>query len=53
MKPLLLFTSLVFSGIATTGTAAELILVAKDTTPAPIIVFKDAPPRTRDAAVKE
>ena len=31
--------------------AAELVLVTKDTTPAPIIVFKDAPPRTRDAAV--
>ena len=31
--------------------AADLVLVAKDTTPAPIIVFKDAPPRTRDAAV--
>jgi len=27
------------------------VLVAKDTTPAPIIVFKDAPARTRDAAV--
>ena len=27
------------------------MLVAKDTTPAPIIVFKNAPPRTRDAAV--
>jgi len=31
--------------------AADLVLVAKDTAPAPIIVFKDAPPRTRDAAV--
>ena len=31
--------------------AADLVLVAKDTPPAPIIVFKDAPSRTRDAAV--
>jgi len=31
--------------------AADLVLVAKDTTPAPIIVFKNAPARTRDAAV--
>jgi hypothetical protein len=31
--------------------AADFILVTKDTPPAPIIVFKDAPPRTRDAAV--
>ncbi|MBM4154594.1 MAG: DUF4838 domain-containing protein [Lentisphaerae bacterium] len=31
--------------------AADFVLVAKDTPPAPIIVFKDAPPRTRDAAV--
>jgi Domain of unknown function (DUF4838) len=31
--------------------AADLVLVSKDTTPAPIIVFKDAPARTRDAAV--
>ena len=31
--------------------AADLVLVAKDTPPAPIIIFKDAPARTRDAAV--
>ncbi|CAN5797223.1 hypothetical protein BH11VER1_BH11VER1_33960 [soil metagenome] len=31
--------------------AADLVLAAKDVPPAPIIVFKDAPPRTRDAAV--
>lgn len=31
--------------------AADLILAGKGTPPAPIIVFKDAPPRTRDAAV--
>lgn len=30
--------------------SADLILVGTDTTPAPIIVFKDAPPRTQDAA---
>ena len=32
--------------------AADLVLAGKDTPAAPIIVFKDAPPRTRDAAVK-
>ncbi len=31
--------------------AADLVLVGKDTVPTPIIAFKDAPPRTRDAAV--
>ncbi len=31
--------------------AADLILADVGITPAPIIVFKDAPPRTRDAAV--
>jgi len=31
--------------------AADLVLVAKDTPPAPIIVYQDAPSRTRDAAV--
>jgi hypothetical protein len=31
--------------------AADLVLVDKDTPPAPIIVFKDAPTRTREAAV--
>lgn len=31
--------------------AADLVLVSKETAPAPIIVFQDAPPRTRDAAV--
>ena len=31
--------------------AADFVLVSKDTPPAPIFVFKDAPPRTRDAAV--
>jgi hypothetical protein len=31
--------------------AADFIIVGKDTPPVPIIVFKDAPPRTRDAAV--
>ncbi len=31
--------------------AVELILVGKKTPPAPIVVYKDAPPRTRDAAV--
>ena len=31
--------------------AAEFVLAAKDSPPVPIVVFKDAPPRTRDAAV--
>jgi hypothetical protein len=31
--------------------AADLVLVSKDTAPAPIVIFKGAPPRTRDAAV--
>lgn len=30
--------------------AAELVLAAKDAAPPPIIVFKDAPPRTREIA---
>ncbi len=34
------------------GVAADLVLVSEDSPPVPIIVFKDAPPRTRDAAVK-
>ena len=34
-----------------TAQAADFVLVGKDTQPAPIVVFKDAPPRTRDAAV--
>jgi len=36
---------------ASTG-AAEFIIVDKDNAPAPIIVFKDAPPRTQDAAAR-
>ncbi|MFM2142677.1 MAG: hypothetical protein RLZZ476_1221, partial [Verrucomicrobiota bacterium] len=35
-----------------TASAADLVLVDKDKLPIPIVVFKDAPPRTRDAAVK-
>lgn len=30
----------------------EFVLVAKDTPPAPIVVFSDAPPRTREAAIE-
>jgi Domain of unknown function (DUF4838) len=47
---IVLLTSLLFSPLAAIQ-AADFILTAKDTSPAPIIVFKDAPPRTRDAAV--
>jgi hypothetical protein len=51
MKPTLtLLTALLLAPLAALH-AAEFLLVAKDTAPAPIIVFKDAPPRTRDAAV--
>ena len=51
MKPTItLLTALLLSPLAALH-AADLVLVAKDTPPAPIIVFKDAPPRTRDAAV--
>ena len=31
--------------------AADLVLIDQGVAPAPIIIFKDAPPRTRDAAV--
>lgn len=52
MKPnLALITTLISAALASPCAAADLVLVAKDTAPAPIIVFKDAPPRTRDAAV--
>lgn len=30
--------------------AADLVIASKDTDPAPIVVFRDAPPRTREAA---
>jgi hypothetical protein len=51
MKPTLpLRTTLLLAPLAASH-AAGFVLVAKDTPPAPIIVFKDAPPRTRDAAV--
>ena len=48
---LLLAPMAVLTVCVTSVHAADLVLVAKDTPPAPIIVFKDAPPRTRDAAV--
>ena len=47
MKLLIILSALLCGSIH----AAGLVLVAQDTPPAPIIVFKDAPPRTRDAAV--
>jgi Domain of unknown function (DUF4838) len=37
--------------LAANAPAAEFLLAAKGKPPAPIIVFKGAPPRTRDAAV--
>jgi hypothetical protein len=45
----LILASLV--GLAVSASAADLVLADAGTAPAPIIVFKDAPPRTRDAAV--
>jgi hypothetical protein len=45
-----LLTALLLTPLATLH-AADFLLVSKDKPPAPIIVFKDAPPRTRDAAV--
>lgn len=39
-----------FIVLLTTLHAADLVIVAKNTPPAPIIVFKDAPPRTREVA---
>ncbi|MCB1065255.1 MAG: DUF4838 domain-containing protein [Verrucomicrobiae bacterium] len=49
MKSLLL--SLLLTAISFTGLpGAELVLVDKDTSPAPIVVFENAPPRTQEAA---
>lgn len=36
--------------VAASAHAADLVLVAPDTPPAPIVVFQDAPPRTREIA---
>jgi hypothetical protein len=52
MKTIL--TPLILAGLASlavSASAADLVLADAGTAPAPIIVFKDAPPRTRDAAV--
>lgn len=46
MKPILLLLCALSGSIC----AADLILASKDTPQVPIIVFKDAPPRTREAA---
>lgn len=51
MKRTLTRISTLLAALATAG-AADLVLVDKDNPPIPIVVFKDAPPRTRDAAVK-
>ncbi len=37
--------------VAANTSATDLVLVAKDTSPLPIVVSKDAPPRTREVAV--
>jgi hypothetical protein len=50
MKITLLLAALLLVPLAVSH-AADFVLVAKDTPPVPIIVFQDAPPRTRDAAV--
>ncbi len=46
----ILLSIVVLAPPATLG-AADFVVVAPDMPPAPIIVFQDAPPRTRDAAV--
>jgi len=51
MKPIILFVAGVFLTALTTLYATDLILVAPGVAPPPIIVSKDASPRTRDAAV--
>jgi len=51
MKHFIWFVTGVLLAPLATFRAAELVLVAPGTAPAPIVVFKDAPPRTRDAAV--
>jgi hypothetical protein len=44
------FLLLFFAGLGSLSPAAELVLVSKDAPPVPIVVFKDAPPRTREVA---
>ena len=51
MKKTLLVSLAVLSVCTPCMRAAELVLVARDATPLPIIVYAGAPPRTRDAAV--
>ncbi|MCL4195496.1 MAG: DUF4838 domain-containing protein, partial [Thermoguttaceae bacterium] len=51
MKPLPSLLAVLLLGPVTALHAAEFVLVAEDTPPAPIVVFNNAPPRTRDAAV--
>ncbi len=46
--PLPLFTTLLTAILP--ARAADLVLASKDTPPVPIIVYADAPPRTREAA---
>lgn len=51
MKHILtLITALLLAPLAALH-AADLVLVGQGIAPAPIVVFQDAPPRTRDAAV--
>lgn len=42
---------LLLAALSLSAHAADLVLVAKDTPPVPIIIYRDAPPRTREAAV--
>jgi len=37
-------------GVIASSRATDFVIVSKDTPPVPIIVFKDAPPRTREVA---
>jgi hypothetical protein len=49
VKRIPLLTATLLASLAVSH-ASEFVLVAPDTAPAPVIIFKDAPPRTRDAA---
>jgi hypothetical protein len=42
---------IILGSLAALSHAADFVVVSRDTLPAPIIVYKDAPPRTRAAAV--
>ncbi|HEY2572926.1 MAG TPA: DUF4838 domain-containing protein, partial [Verrucomicrobiaceae bacterium] len=51
MKFILSLVAVLSFAISTALPAADFVLVSENSPPAPIIVYKGAPPRTRDAAV--